>query len=160
MTRSVNLPAVGVSAIAGFVLGFMWFGVLFRRPYLDGLGKTAEELAKGPSTLQASLLQLAGNLVMAYVLARLILHQGQRTIMGGVGVGALAWLGFVAAVIGPMYAFQAFSFQFFAVTAGYPLVALLIMGAILGWFDAKGPSDLEATGSAGPASEGRTRVSR
>lgn len=69
---------------------------------------------------------------MAYVLAWLILHTGQQTVIGGMRVGTIAWLGFIAAVIGPMYVFQAFSLQFFAITAGYPLVALLIMGAILG----------------------------
>jgi len=42
--------------------GFLWFTVIFRTPYLEGLGKTAEELAKGASMLVASLLQLAGNL--------------------------------------------------------------------------------------------------
>ena len=132
MIASISLWAVGVSAMVGFVLGFLWFSVLFSQLYLDGLGKTAEQLAMGPSTLHASLLQLAGNLAMAYALAWLIAHTGQKTSVGGMRIGALVWCGFIAAVIGPMYAFQAFSFQFFAITAGYPLVALLIMGAILG----------------------------
>ncbi len=135
MIPSIRLVAVGLSGVASFVLGFLWFAVLFRQPYLNGLGKTAEQLANGPSILQASLLQLLGNLVMAYVLAWLIRHTGQQTVMGGLRVGALSWLGFIAAVIGPMYAFQAFSFQFFVITAGYPLVALLTMGAILGWWN-------------------------
>ncbi len=69
---------------------------------------------------------------MAYVLAWLIVHTGQQTVMGGLRLAALVWLGFIAAVIGPMYAFQAFSLLFFAITAGYPLVALLVMGVILG----------------------------
>lgn len=42
------------------------------------------------------------------------------------------WLGFVAAVLGPMHAFQAFSLAFFAITSGGVLVTLLVSGAILG----------------------------
>jgi hypothetical protein len=137
--KSINLFAVGVSTIASFFIGFVWFTVIFRHPYLAGLGKSAEQLAKGPSTLEASVLQLAGNLVMSFVLARIIVRTGQQTVIGGMQLGVLVWLGFIAAVIGPMYAFQAFSLQFFAITAGYPLVALLVMGAILGGWKGRRP---------------------
>lgn len=132
MKTSINFLAVGASAIASLLLGFAWFTVVFRRPYLDGLGKTADELARGPSTLQASILHLIGAFVTAYVLAWVIGATGQPTVTGGMRVGALVWLGFVAAVIGPMYAFQAFSLQFFGISIGYHLVGLLVMGAILG----------------------------
>jgi Protein of unknown function (DUF1761) len=128
----INLFAVGVSALLSLALGFIWFTVIFREPYLIGLGKTPEQLAQGPSMLEAVILQLIGDFIMACVLAWLIVHTGQQTVIGGIRLGVLTWLGFIAAVIGPMYAFQAFSLQFFAITAGYPLVILLIMGAILG----------------------------
>ncbi len=54
---SINLVAVGVAALASFILGSVWFTVIFRQLYLNGLGKTAEQLAKGPSTLEASVLR-------------------------------------------------------------------------------------------------------
>jgi hypothetical protein len=47
-------------------------------------------------------------------------------------LAVLVWLGFVVAFLGPTYAFQAFSLQFFLIVAGSALVYLLIMGAILG----------------------------
>lgn len=129
---SINLLAVGTSAIVSTALGFLWFMVVFREPYLQGLGKTAEALAKGPSTLVAATMQLIGSLVMAYVLALLMERSSAQTVSGGLWWGLLAWLGFVAAVIGPLYAFQAFSLTFFLISAGYPLVTLLVTGAILG----------------------------
>lgn len=128
----VNFLAVGVGAIISLVAGFVWFTVIFRRPYLEGLGKTADQLAKGPSTLVASVYQLAGNFVTAYVLAWILGLGGVQTAPQGMLVAVLVWLGFVAAVIGPIYAFQAFSLKFFFINTGYVLVALLIMGAILG----------------------------
>ena len=129
---SINLLAVGTSAVVSTALGFVWFTIVFREPYLEGLGKTAEALAKGPSAPVAAVMQLVGSLVTAYVLALLINRIGAQTISGGLWWGLLAWVGFVAAVIGPLYAFQAFSPTFFFITAGYPLVSLLLTGAILG----------------------------
>jgi hypothetical protein len=128
----MNFFAVGVSAVASFVTGWVWFMVLFREPYIRGLDKTAEELAKGPTAVPSLLLQFAGNLVMALVLGWLVVRLNSQTALQGMRVGALAWLGFIAAVLGPYYAFQAYPFSFFLINAGYPLVSLLMMGAILG----------------------------
>lgn len=130
--KAINFFAVVVSAFGSLAAGFVWFTMIFPTPYLEGLGKTAEELAKGPSMLVASLLQLAGNFVMAYILAWLMARTGMQTVRQGMLLAALVWIGFVAAVLGPMYAFQAFSLEFFFITAGSVLVSLLIMGAILG----------------------------
>jgi hypothetical protein len=132
ISAPIHFPSIIVSAIASFVIGWLWFMILFSKPYIRGLNKTAEELAKGPSAVPSLVLQFAGSLVMAYVLAWLIARIGPQTAAGGMRVGVMAWLGFVAAVLGPYYAFQAYPFSFFLINAGYPLVALLTMGAILG----------------------------
>lgn len=132
----MNYLAIFVSAVASFCLGAGWFMVLFRKPYIRGLNKTAEELAKGPTAVPSLLLQFAGSLVMAFVLAWLLARLNAGTALSGARVGAIAWLGFIAAVLGPYYAFQAYPFSFFLINAGYPLASLLIMGAILGGWKA------------------------
>ena len=128
----MNYLAVLVSAVASFLLGAVWFMVLFRAPYIRGLNKTAEELAKGPTAVPSMLIQFGGSLVMAFVLAWFITRLNVNSALGGAHIGLLAWLGFIAAVLGPYYAFQAYPFSFFLINAGYPLVALAVMGAILG----------------------------
>lgn len=128
----MNYLAVIVSAIASFLIGWVWFMIVFKEPYIRGLNKTAEELAKGPSAVPSLLLQFAGSLVMAFVLAWFIARLNVTTVAGGIRVGAMAWLGFIAAVLGPYYAFQAYPFSFFLINAGYPLASLVVMGAILG----------------------------
>jgi hypothetical protein len=70
-------------------------------------------LFREPSVMVASVMQLAGHLVMAYVLAWLMISLNYHSAAEGLKTALLIWLGFVAAVIGPMYAFQAFSLQFF-----------------------------------------------
>jgi hypothetical protein len=132
MPASINFIAVAVSAVVSFLLGALWFMVLFRAPYIRGLNKTAEELAKGPTALPSMLLQFAGSLVMALVLAWFITRLNVQGALGGMRIGAIAWLGFIASVLGPYYAFQAYPFSFFLINAGYPLASLILMGAILG----------------------------
>jgi hypothetical protein len=128
----MNFLAIAVSAVVSFVLGWVWFMIVFRAPYIRGLNKTAEELAKGPSAVPSLLLQFVGGLVMAFVLAWFIARTNAQGAVGGMYIGLMAWVGFIAAVLGPYYAFQAYPFSFFLINAGYPLVSLLLMGAILG----------------------------
>jgi hypothetical protein len=128
----MNYLAVALSTVVSFVIGWVWFMIVFREPYIRGLNKTAEELAQGPTAVPSLILQFAGNLVMAFVLAWFIARLNVQSALGGAGVGAVAWLGFIAAVLGPYYAFQAYPLSFFLINAGYPLVTLLMMGAIFG----------------------------
>ena len=47
-------------------------------------------------------------------------------------IGALLCAGLVAAAMATEYAFETRSLQIFAITAGYPLLGGLVMGAIIG----------------------------
>jgi len=121
-----------LAALVAFGVNFVWFTILFRAPYIAGLERSQAQLDRGPSMLVASALQIAGYVVMALVLAWLMQRTGHLSVGGGAKLAVIVWAGFVAAVLGPMYAFQAYSLSFFLITAGGPLVALLMMGVILG----------------------------
>ena len=125
------LPAL-VSAVIAFGANFVWFTIVFRAPYLAGLGKSQADLDRGPSIVVASALQLAGFFIMALVLGWLIQRTGHGSLAGGLKVALIAWLGFVAAIMVPMHAFQAYPATFTAINAGGYLVALLIAGAVIG----------------------------
>lgn len=128
----LNFLAIILSAVLSYAANFVWFMLLFRTAYAEGLGKTAEAMAKGPNAIQASIMQIIGNLVMATVLAWLMANLKYTGVSQGVLLAVIVWAGFVAAVLGPMYAFQAFSLQFFLITAGSVLLTFVITGAILG----------------------------
>lgn len=129
---SVNIFAVIAAAIASFGINFLWFTILFRRAYTAGLGKTQAQMDQGPSMLTASAAQLLGFAVMAFVLGWLMDRLDLASVPGGVVLALLVWLGFVAAVIGPMHAFQAYPLGFTLITIGGYLAALLVTAAILG----------------------------
>ena len=129
--KEYNYLAIIVSAIASFAVGFLWFTILFREAYIKGLNKTKEELAKGPSTALSFVIQIAGFLLLAFVFAWLLKGLQYETLTQSIQLGVLMWLGFVAAIIGPMYAFQAYSFKYFLViTFGY-LMSILVTAVIL-----------------------------
>lgn len=128
----INIWAAVAGSLISFIVSFIWYTIVFRAPYIEGLGKTAEQMAKGPSMLVASVLQLIGYLVTAFVLAWLMQRTGLQSVSQGLLLALVVWVGFVAAVLGPLYAFEAFSLNFFFITAGNVLVTFLILGAILG----------------------------
>ena len=129
--KDYNYWAILVSAIASLIMGFVWFTLLFSAPYIHDLGKTQAQMDKGPSAVVASAIQLAGYIVMSFVLAWLINRLGYQTLQQGLQLGVLIWLGFVAAIIGPMYAFQAYSFRLFLIICYGYLISILLSVTIL-----------------------------
>lgn len=129
--KEFNYLAIIISALASFAAGFFWFTVLFRAAYIKGLGKTHEELAKGPATALSFAIQIGGFLLLAFVMSWLINKLQYETIVQGLQLGFLLWLGFVVAIIGPMYAFQAYSLKFFLVISVGYLIPILLTATIL-----------------------------
>ena len=80
---------------------------------------------------RALVVQAIGGLVMAYILARVIGH-ASTSLVAGVFVGFMMWLGFVAPIMQPGAMFEKRPMSFFCISSGYQLVSLAIMGAIIG----------------------------
>jgi hypothetical protein len=131
MNWKVNIKAVLVAAVPYILLGYPWFSV-FRDPWFYGGGLTVEQLQNGPGYVTAFSVAILSAIVMSYVLAFLIVRTGEQTPVRGMKIAALVWLAFVGAVMATQHTFEARSLGYFLVTAGYPLVGFLIMGAIVG----------------------------
>jgi hypothetical protein len=127
----VHYPAVILAAVAHFVLGAIWFTVLQKR-WLASVGKTLDELRQQGNATVAYVVAFGANLIIAWVLARLMIATGRTTVAGGMGLAALLWLGFTGTTMATAFVFEARSLEGFAVIAGYPLVGMLLMGIILG----------------------------
>lgn len=129
--RETNYVAVVTAAAVHFVLGALWFSALMH-PWLAGIGKTYQDLAREGSPVIAYVVAFASDLVLAWVLSWLIRATGCDSMAGGILTGAVLWLGFVATTTATEYVFEARSFEVFAINAGYPLAGMLIMGGLLG----------------------------
>ena len=123
--------AVIVAAVVKFVIGAVWYAppVLGKR-WQTLASMTQEQVQSG--LVPAMIVQIIGDLVMAYILARLVLHYGVPGLGGGVLIGFMAWLGFLAPVfIGSIF-YERRAPELVAINLGYLLVGLVVMGGIIG----------------------------
>ena len=129
----LNWFAILVAALVPVVIGGVWYSpMLFARPWMRAVGRTPEQLS-GASLGYA--LSAVGAVVMSYALARILRWAEVADPWNGALVGALAWLGFVATVLAVNTYFGGRSRALWAIDAGYQLLSLVVMGAILGAWD-------------------------
>jgi hypothetical protein len=130
----LNYLAVLVAAIVNMALGALWYSpALFGKRWMDLMGFKQEDMQKRMAGAQrAYILTFIGSLLMAYALGRVIWYADAFTLMAGSMIGLLAWIGFVATTHATNYLFEGKSFPLFTLNMGYHLVALVIMGALLG----------------------------
>jgi hypothetical protein len=127
---AVNWWAIVVAAVVKFAIGAIWYAPLFGRQWraLQGIPEGSPQTG----LVQAMVVQIIGDLIMAYILARFIGHYGMTGVGGGLFIAFMAWLGFVATIMVGSIFYEKKPPQLIAINAGYQLVGILAMGAILG----------------------------
>ena len=138
-TRKVRLNylAILVSALVYFAMQAVWFTV-FMSEWLAGIGKTAEQLhQEGASVVLAYLIAFVGALVMAAAISWFTQVTGKQTIIRGVLVGIVAWVGFVLTTWSAEYAFEEKGMRILVVNTGISLIGMVVMGAIQGAWKSK-----------------------
>ena len=130
---SINLLAVLVAAVATFVLGGLWYSpLLFGRVWVRAHGYTPEKMeAMRAGVGRSYAVSFLCYLVMATVMALLIGATDTITALGGVRLGAVCWLGFAATIGLTANLFSDKPLATYLLDAGYQLVYLSVMGAIL-----------------------------
>jgi len=126
-----NYVAVFVAALVYWLLGAVWFAVLFSRPWMALENITAEQ-AGSRNPIAPYIISFILNLVIAFVLAQLCAWRNANTAARGAALGILIWIGFVGPITYSTYMYEMRSKQLFAINEFYPLVGLCLMGAILG----------------------------
>jgi hypothetical protein len=137
--NKVNPWAVIVAAVVHWVLAAGWFTVL-GPTWLAGSGISAERAAELKAHPEPGpyVIAILSNLVMALVLAKVISWVGQWSVAGGARVGLVLGFGiaFCAMITADVFEYKPLSF--ILISAGYPVVGMTIMGAILGAWKPKG----------------------
>lgn len=128
--EKVNYLAVLVAALSTFLIGGIWYSpILFAKAWMRENGFNEEELKKGNMAKIFGLSFILG-LIAAFNLAMFL--GGESDAKMGAFYGFLAGAGWVATFIGTHYLFERKSFTLFLINAGYSIVALTVMGLILG----------------------------
>ena len=131
----LNYLAVLVAAIAVFILGAVWYSpALFAKKWMSLQGKTEAEMKAGVHLPMAAMLFISFlcGLVLTLALAVLLHHYSQMNAMRGAMIGALSWLGFVAATSFTTSLFSSRPTRLWLIDAGYHLASLVVAGMILG----------------------------
>jgi hypothetical protein len=130
----VNYLAILIAAIAAFLFGGAWYGVL-GKAWMAALGKSEAEIkGRGLPASARLAVAFAALLLMAWMLAGVIGHlgAGQVSLRNGAISGFLLWLGFVITTQIVNYTFQSQSQVLTLIDGGHWLGVLLIEGAIIG----------------------------
>lgn len=156
----MNFLAIFAAALTTIIIGFFWYGPLFGNAWRSENGLTKEELKKG-NMLKIFGLTFIFSILFAFIMQMLVIHQfGALGMIGGdVTVAKQSYVDFMAdygnafrtykhgALHGflsglflafPMIAinglFERKSWKYIFIHAGYWIVCMTIMGAIVcGW---------------------------
>ena len=126
-----NYGAVFVAALAYWVLGAVWYGFLFSKPWM-ALEHITEEQASSMNPVWPYVITFLLNLLIAFVLAQICIWRNADTAARGASIGVLMWIGFVGPVTYTTYMYEMRPKELFAINEFYPLAGLCLMGAILG----------------------------
>ena len=125
----LNWWAIIVATLAAFALGWLWYGPLFGKKWLEALGKTQEELNPSP---QPFVISFFAALLTCIVLAALMKSLGMTTLTSGLIIGGITGIGFIATSMASDSAFCGWGMPLFWIQAGYRVVYNILMGAVLG----------------------------
>jgi hypothetical protein len=126
-----NYAAIVVAAVAYWLLGAVWYGVLFSKPWME-LEHMSMEQAKSMNPMLPYVITFLLNLLIGYALSQVCLWRNANTIGRGAAVGVMIWIGIVGPITYTTYMYEMRPSTLFAINEFYPLAGLVLMGAILG----------------------------
>lgn len=133
VVHTVNYWAVFLCGIIAMGLGALWYSpMLLGKMWIESLDKSDEELKKDFNPLKAYTVSTIAQLVMAYILARVMSFSGATTPEEGIRVAFMVWVGFIATTMTINMLFEGKTFKQFVVDGGYHFIVLMVYGLILG----------------------------
>jgi multidrug transporter EmrE-like cation transporter len=128
--QAMNWLAIIVAAVVNVALGWVWFGPLFGKKRIELTGST--DPSGGRSTTALYTFAFLAAIVTAAVLAFFLALSTAYTVVEGVLYGLYAGVGFVGTAMLGDALFTGRKLSLYLIVAGYPALALIVMGAILG----------------------------
>ena len=126
--------AIVIAALAPMVIGYLWYGPLFGKKWMELMETSEEEVKASFNAVKSYGGSFVAALITAYVLHEIMgMGDGNMmSLMGGLKAGLLVWFGFVLT-----HGYQAVCYEgkttgLFVLNQAYNLVSLAAMGAILG----------------------------
>ncbi len=132
-----NYLAILVAAVACFLLEAGWYSI-FLQPWLNGIGRTSQWLSSsGVNPALQFAVALASEVLIAASISCLTQFTGPQTMMRGVTIAAMLWFCFVLPTLSIEYVFEVRPWSLLGINAGFLLIGMVLMGAIVGGWKKK-----------------------
>jgi hypothetical protein len=128
----MNFVWVVVAAVVMWLLGALWYGVIFKKSWTKLVGYADGEKPK--NAIFAMVASFLANLLLAFVLANVVRWAGATLFTKGFMLGVVCWLGFMAPPLFAQHIWEGRRANLFAINAAYWLLAMAIGGAIVAAF--------------------------
>ncbi|MDX1672487.1 MAG: DUF1761 domain-containing protein [Balneolaceae bacterium] len=131
----LNIWAILVATVSTFLIGWLWYGPLFGKAWMDTTTLTEEELK------QANMGKIFGlafvfELIMAFNLAMFLTGSPEAQAQASAGMGAfygfLTGFGWIFFALAVNSLFERRSWKYIFINGGYWAVSFTVMGAIIG----------------------------
>jgi hypothetical protein len=127
----INFLAVLVAALSSFVVGWLWYGPLFGRKWMNYMGYTEEDLKKGSMPMPVMMgVNYVATVLAAFAIAMFLGPESDAVfgIFAGLMI-AIFWIG-TSRLNDVLYENKPWGL--FLINVGYYVVVYILMGAILG----------------------------
>jgi hypothetical protein len=139
MSHGVNLISVLIAAAAAWLFGGVYYSSLGKF-WLAAQGKTAESCRaeqagkSGIAKVGPFIVVFIAEFIMAWAMYGILFHMNKFTVEAGAFSGLVLWFGFVLTSMSANYAFHGRKPMLTVIDGGGWLGAMVIIGAIVGWF--------------------------
>jgi len=128
----VNWVAILISAVVMWLLGALWYGLLFKKSWRKLVGYADGEKVKNMAFGMVT--SFIACFVLSFVMAHIAGWAKSRLFTAGAELGVICWLGFMAPPLFAQHIYEGRRVNLFAINAGYWLMAMAIAGGILAVF--------------------------
>ena len=113
-----------VGTVVAYLFGFLWYGVLLKKPYMELIQNQEEK-----TNHLAMLMQLFGTFVLAYLIGVFSLFEAMFLL----GIDALMGVVLFLSLAGALFqrGNNRYAIRFWLITAGYELIAILIITIVM-----------------------------
>ena len=129
----VNWIAIILAALAGFVVGGIWYGPVMGKKWMGAVGLTEEQIKQGNMGLiygGAFLFSLVASWTLAHTFASFASYGAELSVLAKVMTAFGAALGFIVPAIGTNYLFSQKGKSLFFIDASYWLLFYIAMGLV------------------------------
>jgi hypothetical protein len=135
-----NVPAMIAAGVAAFVIGGLWYGPLFGKPWAAAMGWKPDQKPEPGTVKRAMILQIVGLVLTVFVLTHTV--QVWRASVWNAGTdgpdylygffnGFWTWLGFYVPLQLGKVSWEGRPWKLFFINTGHDFVNLQVMSQIL-----------------------------